>query len=91
MNITLTKQYTTRSGLPVKLYDILNNETVTGAYFVSQRNLWIPETWTLSGSYSNEAMFVRFFMQGRKLIFILRILKCCNWMKCYFCELTNAV
>ena len=46
--------------------------------------------WTIQ-TIRDEAMFVCFFMQCRKLIFILRILKCCNWMQGYFFELSNAV
>lgn len=57
MNISLTKQYTTRSGLPIKLYDIIsenNKQTypVIGAFYDESRCSWQPASWNTNGKSS---------------------------------------
>lgn len=52
--IDLTKQYTTRSGLPVNIYDIVSESAkqthpIIGAYF--EDGVWKSRTWMLNGNY----------------------------------------
>ena len=51
MNIDITKTYTTRSGLPVRIYavDGVGKYPVHGALF---DGAWIQHTWTVEGSWA---------------------------------------
>jgi len=53
--IDLNIEYTTRDGLQVKFYGVLNNKTVIGAIWHNSQ--WINCTWDLQGNYLLNSAF----------------------------------